>query len=63
MSISPINYQGEKAKVPGIYDIIGPRGGVTGKQITVVKGETLPPTPKPNEAYKIAEKPKHGRKG
>jgi len=38
---------GSKAPVSGQYGIKGPRGGDTGKEVTAVKGEPLPPTPKP----------------
>jgi hypothetical protein len=38
---------GQKAPVSGQYGIRGERGGDTGKERTVVKGEPLPPTPKP----------------
>ena len=37
---------GEIAKRSGQYPIQGPRGGDTGKERTVVKGEPFPPTPK-----------------
>lgn len=54
---------GEKAKQSGQYEIVGPRGGGTGKERTVVKGEPMPPTPKPGQGYKIADptKNKSGR--
>lgn len=50
---------GEKANTSGQYEIIGPRGGRTGKEVTVVKGEPLPPTPKPRETYELVDKTKH----
>lgn len=50
---------GEKADTSGQYERIGPRGGKTGHEVTVVKGEPLPPTPKPGETYKISDKTKH----
>jgi hypothetical protein len=53
---------GEKAEVSGQYEIIGPRGGKTGKERTVVKGEPLPPTPKPNEKYVLVDKTIHKKK-
>ena len=40
---------GEKAPASGQYEIIGPRGGKTGKERTVVRGEPLPPTPGPGQ--------------
>jgi hypothetical protein len=57
---------GEKAPVSGQYEIIGPRGGRTGRERTVVRGETLPPTPGPGRGYRIADRTKnksgHNRK-
>ena len=47
---------GEKAPVSGQYEIIGTRGGATGKERTVVKGEPLPPTPLPGQSYHIADR-------
>lgn len=43
----------------GQYEIIGPRGGKTGEEITGVKGKTLPPTPKPRSTYKLVDPTKH----
>lgn len=50
---------GQKAEKSGQYEIIGPRGGKTGEERTVVKGEPLPPTPKPGEKYKIVDPTKN----
>lgn len=50
---------GEKADTSGQYERIGPRGGKTGQEVTVVKGEPLPPTPHPRESYRIVDKTKH----
>jgi hypothetical protein len=50
---------GTKAPVSALYEIVGPRGGKTGTERTVVRGEPLPPTPKPGEAYRIAERAKN----
>jgi len=47
---------GEKAPASGQYEILGPRGGGTGKERTVVRGEPLPPTPKPDQGYRIADR-------
>lgn len=47
---------GETAPVSGLYELLGPRGGHTGKERTVVKGEVLPPPPKPGMTYRIAER-------
>jgi hypothetical protein len=43
---------GEKAPLSGQYEIIGPRGGRSGEERTVVKREPLPPTPKPGQGYR-----------
>lgn len=50
---------GETAPRSGQYEIIGPRGGETGNERTVTKGKPLPPTPKPDETYKLVDKTKH----
>lgn len=39
---------GSKAPVSGQYEVVGPRGGHTGKEITSTKGNTLPPVGKGN---------------
>ena len=43
----------------GQYEIIGPRGGETGEEITGVKGKTLPPTPKAGSSDKLVNATKH----
>lgn len=43
----------------GQYEIIGPRGGKTGEEITGVKGKTLPPTPTKKSTYKLVDPTKH----
>lgn len=54
------NYKpGQKAPVSGQYGVIGPRGGKTGTEVTVTKGETLPPTPKPDQGFVLVDKTKH----
>lgn len=51
---------GEKAPASAQYEIVGPRGGHTGAERTVTKGETLPPTPKPGQGYRIADRTRNG---
>jgi hypothetical protein len=46
---------GQLAPRSGQYEIIGPRGGRTGAERTVVKDEPLPPTPKPGQTYIIVD--------
>lgn len=50
---------GEKAIFSGQYEIVGPRGGLTGIERTVVKGEPLPPTKQKGQSYILADKTKH----
>lgn len=52
---------GEKAPRSGQYEIVGPRGGRKGEERTVVKGEPLPPTPKPRQQYRLVDRTKHKR--
>ncbi len=50
---------GQKATVSGQYPILGPRGGNTGKERTVVKGEPFPPTPQKGQRYGTPDRTKH----
>ena len=50
---------GEITQKSGQYEIIGRRGGKTGKEITSVKGKPLPPTPKASYFYKLVDPTKH----
>jgi len=50
---------GQKAPRSGQYGIRGPRGGDTGKERTVTKGEPLPPTPKRGQRYVLVDPTKH----
>lgn len=52
---------GERVPQSGLYEIIGPRGGDTKKEITAVKGKTFPPQPRSGETYKLAERARHKR--
>lgn len=49
---------GQKATRSGQYQQVGPRGG-KGKEVTVVKGEPLPPTPQPGMTYKLVDPTKN----
>jgi hypothetical protein len=53
---------GDTAPVSALYELIGPRGGHTGKERTVAKGESLPPTPKAGMTYKIGTRA-HNKSG
>jgi addiction module HigA family antidote len=49
---------GQSAPRSGQYQQIGPRGG-KGREVTVVKGETLPPTTGPGSTYRLADPSKN----
>ncbi len=59
MSNKSIYKPGETAPSSGQYEIIGPRGGHTGHERTVVKGEPLPPTPGGGQGYKLVDRTKN----
>ncbi len=50
---------GETAPFSGQYEIIGPRGGKTGTERTVVKGEPFPPTTEKGQSYHITDRTKN----
>ena len=54
---------GTKTPKSGQYEIVGPRGGKTGKEITSTKNNTMPPTPQPGQGFKLVDptKNKSGR--
>ncbi len=49
---------GETVPVSGQYPLLGPKGGDTGQEVTSVKGEPFPPTPKPGMGYGKPDKSK-----
>jgi hypothetical protein len=53
---------GEIAKKSGQYPIQGPRGGQTGEERTVTRGEPFPPTPKPGQTYGAPDLTKTSKK-
>jgi hypothetical protein len=54
---------GQAAPHSGQYEQVGPKGGKTGHEVTVVKGEPLPPTQKPVMTFTLVDptKNKSGR--
>jgi len=50
---------GTTAKISAQYGIFGPKGGNIGKEVTVPKGHTLPPTPKPGQTYRPVDPTKN----
>ena len=49
---------GETAPKSGQYQQIGPRGG-NGKEVTVTRGEPLPPTPSKGTTYRMVDPTKN----
>ena len=49
---------GQKAPTSGQYQIVGPRGG-KGNEVTVVKGEPMPPTPSKGGSYNLVDRSKN----
>lgn len=50
---------GQDAPKSGQYEVVGPRGGKTGQEVTSTEGNTLPPTPKPGQTYTLVDETKH----
>jgi hypothetical protein len=50
---------GQPAPRSGQYEQVGPRGGHTGEERTVTRGEPLPPTPRAGMGYKLVDPTKH----
>ena len=47
---------GEKAPFSGQYELVGPRGGRTGVERTVVAGEPLPPAKAVGQEWILVDK-------
>lgn len=45
--------------VSGQYEVVGPKGGKTGTEVTAVEGKPLPPTPGKGMGYKLVDPTKH----
>jgi hypothetical protein len=60
--MSKIYKPGEPAPVSGEFEIVGPRGGDTGRERTSVQGRPLPPTPKSGQGY-VIHRPAHNGAG
>lgn len=49
---------GQKAPRAGTYEVVGARGGKTGRTATAKRGGSLPPTPKKGQKYVFVPKAK-----
>lgn len=58
--MSSLKKPGEKADRSGQYEIVGPRGGKTGKERTITKGEPFPPTEKSGQRFQLVDPTKNG---
>ncbi len=47
---------GNKAPKSGEYDVVGKQGNTVKQNVTMDKGETLPPTPKKQQNYEPKKK-------
>ena len=50
---------GQKAPFSGQYEEIGPRGGRSGNETTVVRNEPLPPTGEKDRTWLPVDRTKH----
>jgi hypothetical protein len=50
---------GQECPTSGQWEIVGPRGGGTGRERTVTEREPFPPTPKPGQGYVLVDPTKH----
>ena len=46
---------GQKAPDSGQYEIVGPRGGGTGDERTIVRKEPFPPTSQSGQKYRLVD--------
>ena len=51
---------GERAPWSGQVEIVGPRGGRTGQERTVVQNEPLPPTPHAGHRFIYVDRTRNG---
>lgn len=50
---------GTPAPKSGLYERVGPRGGMTGEQADSTKGKPLPPTPGSGQTWTLVEPARH----
>jgi hypothetical protein len=50
---------GQICPTSGQYQIVGKRGGRTGKERTVVEGKRFPPTLEPGQGFRLVDPTKH----
>lgn len=58
----PIFHPGQTQPPSGVYDTVGPRGGVKPhSEVVHTQGEPLPPTKQPGLGYRLQDAAKHKR--
>jgi hypothetical protein len=63
MLAKPVNVKpGENVTRSGQYELTGVRGGHLEREVTLVKNETVPPTPKPGQSYTLVD-PSNNKSG
>ncbi len=50
---------GNKVPASGQVELVGPRGGRTGEERTVVRGEPFPPSAAPGQSYLYVDRTKN----
>ncbi len=50
---------GQKAPISGQYARLNRVGKPTGHEVTVTRGEPLPPAPKKGQSFRLVDKTKH----
>lgn len=51
---------GQPAPASGQYEIVGPRGGHTGQERTVVRNKPIPPTPLAGQRMVLVDRTRNG---
>jgi len=59
MSKTPVLPPGTPTPRSGIYEKVGPRGGMTGEQADSTRGKPLPPTTKPGQGWTLVDPAQH----
>lgn len=62
MTAPETHKSGEIAKESGQYSIQGSRGGKTGEERTMTRGEPFPPTPKKGQTFGSPDRTKHKKR-
>ncbi|MBW4501100.1 MAG: hypothetical protein KME57_16430 [Scytonema hyalinum WJT4-NPBG1] len=53
---------GDRTPISGQYEVINSNGEGTGQEVTSTSGRPFPPTPEPNQSYKLVDPTKHKKR-